>query len=162
MTGVYQLRDAIAMLRNSGMSAAEWAARPGRQEHETQGGAEDLAFAYQQRWKAVMEARSTLDPDLLHAEALWGDALKGAESALDQLLHTLTFQLFRRFLREKRDPTYVLRDDQREEAERVVWSDLEAEDPFGSQIQSAIRLFEGPLTPHLRSRRWRVRAMSEG
>ena len=86
----YRLRDAIAYVRNPGMSSSEYEARRRPEaENSHQQRSNDFRFAYMKRWEKIVVAGSQLDADLIEAEALWGSLLDNAKSKLREGINRL-------------------------------------------------------------------------
>ncbi len=146
LTAVYRVRGSIRGVRNPMMSGYEYAGRPGRTPDQPESDIEDVAFAYQQRWNPLQEARLKLDVDLLEAEALWDDALKPAEKALDDCIARL-FVTLRVELEHRRKPRQIPSPDR---ASFILYAGAEDPDQFAEQVALAVKAFDVALKPKLK------------
>jgi len=139
-------------LRSVAVTHTEWSDRLGFDPQHA-GNPDDMAFAYQRRWKTVWEARRRFDADLLATEALWDDALREPVEALDTHLRTLYFHVFARYLRSLRDEPYrkAIQKDW-EKTEPVIWADVDPHvgDSFADEFAATVKRFDAALKPHLR------------
>lgn len=100
LTSVFRYRDALEGVRNPAMSNYEM---PHPDEEQANKMSHDeirffgLAGAYQARWQAVQEQKTTLYAALLEAEVLWGQELKETFERLYKLEHEL-HNCIRRYL----------------------------------------------------------------
>lgn len=78
LRAVYRLRDSIALVRSPFMGVGEMAhalretAGAGETGGSEEQPADDIAAAYELRWKSIMEAMSDLQVVSQEAEVLWG------------------------------------------------------------------------------------------
>jgi len=149
LIGVYRIRDAMARVRAPFMAVWEYADRPGRPPDQRLSDADDLAYAYQDRWRSVQEAKSALDVDLLEAEAIWGDLLKEATMELSKCIIDLSVNITQ-YVGAQRgtrmDPQRMAH------VERVIWpmGTDEQPDEYGERLAQVISVFDEKLRRHLR------------
>lgn len=158
LVAVYKLRDRLSDLRNPAVGSGEWSGRPGRTgDAGMVASADDMLYAYNNRWRPLTDARSALNAELPEAEAIWGDLLVAPMKALEKPLMTVWFHLFGRYLRGIHNPQFWERLDQddRDKTEAVVWADYpESEkDEIARDVAAAVKQFEEALRSHLPRRR---------
>ena len=151
LTGVYRVRDAIRHVRSPMMLSSEYLDRPGRKPDAQQADADDYKYAYGQRWSRIQDAMSSLEVDLLEAEAIWHEELRECSALLKSCVGELFASLWS-YLRTKHadkwwegtaDPKFI------RELEGVIWP-VDRPDEYGEKLSRAVASFEKLLQPHLR------------
>lgn len=149
----YRLREALAQVRFSGMSGSEMP-----KPESTIGMSEaekshyGLAGAYRNRWRAVSEARTSLDAERLEAEVVW-------DRTIGVTLYLPLFQLQAKLLTNMQN-FLTLQDPRISEIRRRALEKHEAEideilfdstqkDAFAKAVDEAILAIEERLRPHL-------------
>jgi hypothetical protein len=153
LAGVYRVRDAIGRVRAPMMLSSEYLDRPDRAVDSIHADADDLGYAYQQRWTPLRESLTNLEVDLLEAEALWHDELRECSKQLQSCVSEL-FAAVWSYIRAKRpdpagntpDPKFI------QNLERVIWplGTDDRPDEYGEKLSRAVASFEKLLRPHLR------------
>jgi hypothetical protein len=148
LRAVYNFRDAIRRVRFGWIAASEWESRPGRPQGQLHSDADDLAFAFQTRWKGVTDAGAVLQTARIEAEVAWGqDALFGATAQLIDVRTRLLIRL-RRYLGLQRFRGQ-LPIEQSDRIEADVFEDTPGPDDLTSRLTAAVTAFEAVARPHL-------------
>lgn len=148
LIGVYKLRDAISSVRNHFMLSSEYTHRGGRDNQNIGRDAEDLRFAYSNRWERITEAL-TLDADFYEAEALLDDAFRKHWENLRGRISVLHFQVQLHISEEAEG----VRPDSRTANREIVYGDGSDDDRFAKTIQHVIQEIASSLKPILRRKK---------
>lgn len=152
LTGVYRLRDAIHRVRSPLMLSSEYLDRPDRSADATHADADDLGYAYQQRWKPLQECLTELEIDLLEAEAIWHGELRQPFRELQLCKNELYAAVWSYIHARRADPVGGARDPEfARKLERIIWplGTDDKPDEFGERVSRAVENFEGLLRPRL-------------
>jgi hypothetical protein len=153
LAGVYRVRDAIGRVRSPMMLTSEYADRAGRDPNSHTADPDDIAYAYQRRWTPLQDALTSLEVDLLEAEAIWHDELRECSKQLKSCVATLFASVHSYIRAQRRD--YPGADPDLKfirKLEHVIWpmgTDGQP-DEYGQKLSGAIASFETLLRPHLR------------
>lgn len=131
---LYKFRESLRVARNPFIQPVE--ADKGRDDWETS--------AYENRWKAVGEARSELNVATIEAEASWGESLKPEFQELHKLAVSLMLAT-RHYLSSARkgsNPRLFSEKDK-----EVLWGD--EGDEYDRKLSAAIKAFEDKVRPRL-------------
>ena len=142
LTGVYRVRDAIGHVRSPMMLSSEYLDRPGRKADAQQADAADYRYAYGQRWSRIQDAMSSLEVDVLEAEAIWHDELRECTACLKSCVSELFAALWshlrskhREAWEDAEDPKFI------RELERIIWP-VGQPDGYGEKLSGAVASFE--------------------
>lgn len=152
---MFKYRDAIAMVRHPAVFLHEVALTeeeakdltPERRQYQGK------VKSYENRWKAVRTIRSELYPDLIEAEALWGEKYKDAFQPLFKLEWELETAI-NRLLRasdpdvdpEVRESVQKIMADRRDILYEVMGDDP---DEFKNDLKAQMKIIEGLLRKKL-------------
>ena len=152
LTSVYELREAIAGVRNPFMQYSREPDLPAdklkdlsQREREWHA----LAQAYQRRWEPVPTAKAKLDANLLEAEVVWGAAIRTKVQPLNQLIGELLFALQDHL--EARNPNIPYESPGRELVKKrheTLYGIGDA-DAFKQRLEEVILNIESELRPHI-------------
>jgi hypothetical protein len=158
LRGVLEVRDQIAAVRGPFMSAGEMVTAL----KEDQAGEEPnlldsrqhkkaTALAYDRRWQGISHAVADMRPDLLEAEALWGEPIKVANKSLMACVGELNASLVLYFRALDNPRALQKLGDRLEQYFDVIYqtSDNPAEDAFTGKVGAAVDEFEKVLRPYL-------------
>ena len=157
LLSVYKIRDGIKMVRHPFMSGGEiYEAKKKYKEQNpeinlTEKEIENYAV-YENRWKAINEAFSSLNVDLLEAEVMWGNIFKDDLHSLNRLSIKLMVAI-RHYLKYHFQSYMSERDTEKyEEYELLVYdhSSENEEDEFGIKINNVVSRFEQKLKKYLK------------
>lgn len=147
---IYTIRDAIGWVRVEGMLPEEFTDRPNRDAEGPPLSWQDLAWAYDKRWRRLSEALRELDANLLEAETLDFDGeLRAGVLALRDLVNELRRALST-YLRARRGED-VAEDKLRSAQDTIFEGALYAdEDVFAKRLDDTVSILEAVLKQHLR------------
>lgn len=152
----FQYRDAIDGVRNPAMWTAEMPAPP-EEKAKTMSPAQVHFYgrfkAYEKRWERVRDARTLLYPELLEAEALWGNEIRDRFAPLLKLEN----ELFRRIQnqmelenpdvpREDKEAIRGLIDRKRD----IIYDTLSDDDAYKKEFNEQVDKIAATLKVHLR------------
>lgn len=150
----YLLRDALQSVRNPFMDVSE---APGiglglPSEEADRAYIEAVQRAYDNRWKAVLDASRKLEEALLEAEVLWGRAARTAFQDIAVCRGRLLVAL-RQHLRWLRDKRAAERAEgaARQQVDDLIY-DVSTEatpDPYYRTLLAAVQVIEDGMKPHL-------------
>jgi len=155
LTTSYELRDAIASVRNPFMQYPQEPDLPEEKLRELSRREKEwhaFAQARQRMWEPVTAARAKLDASSLEAEAVWGREIKEKINVLNGLLGEL-FCAIREQI-EERNPNNRADDSPDAEAvlkrRKIMYSRQDCEkDEYQMKLANAIRAIEDELRPHI-------------
>ena len=156
MRCTYLYRDALIALRHPAMFGWEMPSPPDDVRAEM---SHDeirhfgTARAYQSRWEKVTAARTALDTELIEAEVLWGDGVKGVYESMFALQHEL-FGVVLMYLRATDPKENAHTKESLLDAlakKRDIMYDLSGVQPdeFSKDLSSAVGKVEEFVKPHL-------------
>jgi len=152
LVNVYRIRDAISRARAPYIEPWEYEGRPGRElRHRSKPDPDDLAYAYPQRLKPVVEAESALDVDLLEAQAIWGDLLVEASKKLKECIADLSVSVDHYISAERGTTTFE--PDHLRHIRQVIWRSGQGhDDKYLQRLTQAVSLFDETLRGYLQRR----------
>lgn len=152
LTSVYELREAIAGVRNPFM---QYSKEPDLPEEKLKDLSQRdrewhaLAQAYQRRWEPVPAAKAKLDANLLEAEVIWGPAIRTKVQGLNRLIGELLFALQDHL--EARNPNIPYESPGRDLVKKrhETLYGIGDDDAFKKQLDEAIGTIENEMRPHI-------------
>jgi hypothetical protein len=153
LRSVYQFRDSIRGVRSPIVWPSEMQSdTKGETGQQIQDRFAGISFAYERRWRAVIEASANLEVDLLESEILWDSTLKNECKALWSLQGEL-YAYLDVWLRAQ-DSSYSvdLRLSYQETLKSmrsIIYERQNQDDDFSNEISKAIVKIEDVLKPHL-------------
>ena len=155
---VYKCQAKTKRVRNSYISPGEFAAALAARGVKLEDVAEDkrdltqTAAVYETRWAELVDARGSIDADLLEAAAVWGDDWLLLVEPLDTL-HRKLYVAIRRHLRS-RDPGQAHRasPENEEQTDELIYEGLVEPDKFSASYSQGVGGIAKRLRPHMKAR----------
>ncbi|MFC2023950.1 hypothetical protein ACFLT5_04365 [Chloroflexota bacterium] len=154
LRATYALRDAIRSVRSPFMSGGEIASAMERVGIEPEPGQVQTPLpvrraAYEERWKEVTDALSTLSAEAFEAEVLWGEGVTSALTPLRGAVNVLHANLLIHLDTDSFAPRIPQVPDDRPTIEAVVFGHYDLSDEFGTKVLDAVAKVENFVRPHM-------------
>jgi len=152
LTSVYELREAIAIVRNPLMHYSRVPDLPQEKLKEMPQREREwhaLAQAYQRRWELIPAAKAKLDANLLEAEVIWGPDIWTKVTPLNRLIGELLIAVQDHLDARNPNGRYESPGPELIKKRHETLYAIGESDPFKERLDEVICSVENELRPHI-------------